>query len=447
MASRSLERAAAKGASGPQQRSKVAPAGVMRSGGEPLDASTRAFFEPRFGHDFSAVRVFSRTESDHSARSLNADAYTLGSNIVFASGHYAPGTFAGRRLIAHELTHVVQQTSTGDARRFAISPAPVSIQRDSAQRKFLGTGSKALSKGVMTWDMRADEGGVNIQIVFSPSAAYRGKPITFLQTLLRTRTKNPNPSLSPVIDILTAGREGASADDRSPFYGAEWDDASRSWKGQGAPAGFRNQPGSRADPNAYLYDAPVAFAGQAKLFESAVVVPETGEILAAISWGIRGNEGETELLVPDSATDVTDRPTAGLLVAVDRFYALPSTPGPDPTRAERYDAIVDGFASNDASLTTGQHASLEPLVQAIAGNANLGVAIAGFADATERDPGGISEARVRSVESYLVARGVPRRNLGRGGFFGAAWVRYPPGPAEWRNRRVQLRLQSLPSTP
>src|SRR5215813_7160325 len=86
---------------------------VLRSPGQPLDASTRAFMEPRFGHDFSRVRVHASSAGEESAKQINAHAYTLGSNIVFGSGQYAPGTTDGRRLLAHELTHVVQQTGDG----------------------------------------------------------------------------------------------------------------------------------------------------------------------------------------------------------------------------------------------------------------------------------------------------------------------------------------------
>jgi hypothetical protein len=77
--------------------------------GRPLDPATRAFFEPRFGHDFGPVRVHDDQTAAQSARSLNALAYTLGRDVVFDTGQYAPGANAGRQLLAHELAHVVQQ--------------------------------------------------------------------------------------------------------------------------------------------------------------------------------------------------------------------------------------------------------------------------------------------------------------------------------------------------
>ncbi len=97
---------------GPEAATGEAPASVhevLRSPGQPLDAATRGFMEPRFGQDFSGVRVHSDAAAAQSARDVNAHAYTMGHNIVFDAARFAPGTHDGQRLIAHELTHVVQQ--------------------------------------------------------------------------------------------------------------------------------------------------------------------------------------------------------------------------------------------------------------------------------------------------------------------------------------------------
>ncbi|VVB95211.1 Uncharacterised protein [uncultured archaeon] len=86
---------------------------VLRSSGEPLDSGTRAFMEPRFGHDFSKVRVHTDAKAAESARAVNAMAYTVGQNVVFGANLYVPGSTEGQRLLAHELTHVVQQQKAG----------------------------------------------------------------------------------------------------------------------------------------------------------------------------------------------------------------------------------------------------------------------------------------------------------------------------------------------
>lgn len=85
--------------------------GGVLSGGEsqPLDTTTRALMEPRFGYDFSQVRIHTDARAAESAQAVNALAYTVRHNIVFGAGQFAPGTSEGQRLLAHELTHVVQQ--------------------------------------------------------------------------------------------------------------------------------------------------------------------------------------------------------------------------------------------------------------------------------------------------------------------------------------------------
>lgn len=88
---------------------------VLRSPGHPLDPSTRAFFEPRFGHDFSQVRVHTDAKAAESARAVNALAYTVGRDVVFAEPFYDPDTAAGRYLLAHELAHTVQQAGNSNA--------------------------------------------------------------------------------------------------------------------------------------------------------------------------------------------------------------------------------------------------------------------------------------------------------------------------------------------
>ena len=89
---------------------------VVRAPGQPLDEDTRAFFEPRFGHNFSGVRIHTDATAASTANALSARAYTVGQNIAFAAGQYRPATEAGLKLIAHELTHTVQQTHGGDGR-------------------------------------------------------------------------------------------------------------------------------------------------------------------------------------------------------------------------------------------------------------------------------------------------------------------------------------------
>jgi hypothetical protein len=100
---------------------------VVSSPGRPLDVGERAFFEPRFGHDFSAVRIHTDATAAASARAVGALAYTVGRDIAFDAGRYAPGRATGRTLLAHELAHVVQQggQARSSLRRFVPAEAEV----------------------------------------------------------------------------------------------------------------------------------------------------------------------------------------------------------------------------------------------------------------------------------------------------------------------------------
>lgn len=117
--------------SGPHAKGFSLPLGnqavqrALAAGGRPLDRETRACMEPRFGRNFSRVRVHTGTEADSAARRLNARAFTVGRAVAFAAGQYNPATTDGKRLLAHELTHVLQQAS--------MSTSPDLLQRSAAE--------------------------------------------------------------------------------------------------------------------------------------------------------------------------------------------------------------------------------------------------------------------------------------------------------------------------
>jgi hypothetical protein len=84
---------------------------IGKGGGMPLDESTRASMESRFGQDFSDVRIHTDSRASESAEAVGANAYTVGNDVVFRSGHFDSASPTGQRTIAHELSHVVQQRS------------------------------------------------------------------------------------------------------------------------------------------------------------------------------------------------------------------------------------------------------------------------------------------------------------------------------------------------
>lgn len=104
----------------------------LQGRGQPLPAATRRFFEARFGYDFGQVRVHADTQAAETARAVRSQAFTKGNHIVFGAGHYAPNSIPGRRLLAHELTHTIQQQA-GATRIQRVTDSVVECQRNNSQ--------------------------------------------------------------------------------------------------------------------------------------------------------------------------------------------------------------------------------------------------------------------------------------------------------------------------
>jgi uncharacterized protein DUF4157 len=131
--------------------------------GRPLDSAARAFMEPRFGFDFSQVRIHANVSAAEAARSVNAHAFTFRNHIVFDEGRYAPDTSAGRRLLAHELTHVIQEQRHAPATSNVSSPAttasaavgelrPTVVQRQAATAASAPAGDATAAAAVASGD-------------------------------------------------------------------------------------------------------------------------------------------------------------------------------------------------------------------------------------------------------------------------------------------------------
>jgi hypothetical protein len=119
-------------------------AGALRSAGRPLDGWTRSFMESRFGHDFGAVRIHTDGDAVASARAVGAQAYTVGNDIVFGAGRYNPATARGRRLLAHELTHTVQQRGLASV---PLASMPVSSPSDPCEHEADAVADRVLQEG------------------------------------------------------------------------------------------------------------------------------------------------------------------------------------------------------------------------------------------------------------------------------------------------------------
>lgn len=111
---------------------------VLRSPGRPLDTAARRFMEPRFGQDFSQVRVHTDAKATESARAVNARAFTVGRDVVFGTGQFAPGTTQGRRLLAHELAHFSQQNGPLDRNHLLRKPGRLDLEGEAGTIEAVG---------------------------------------------------------------------------------------------------------------------------------------------------------------------------------------------------------------------------------------------------------------------------------------------------------------------
>jgi uncharacterized protein DUF4157 len=195
-------------------------------GGRPLDAETRRFFEPRFGYDFSKVRIYPDERAADSARSMGALAYTMGANIAFDSGRYQPNTGEGRRLLAHELTHVVQQGQAsaipgGEGMKISAGRAAASIQRDtpagrtdvnqvvgplSVTKRFEDLASREEVKEALTtflYDVQREQGGQTLHVTDTVRWAVRflfqGNPERLPEGLLSKAAPGSVPEFADAV--------------------------------------------------------------------------------------------------------------------------------------------------------------------------------------------------------------------------------------------------------
>lgn len=137
---------------------------VLHSPGQQLDAATRAFFEPRFGYDFSRVRVHADLGATESARAVNASAYTVGQHVVFESSQFDPGSHGGRKLLAHELAHVIQQSKPRGSSATSVLEDEAKAVSARASESHQVSISGVVPQGVLLRQEAEDEGG-SIQVI------------------------------------------------------------------------------------------------------------------------------------------------------------------------------------------------------------------------------------------------------------------------------------------
>jgi hypothetical protein len=154
---------------------------VLRSPGRPLDQTTRDYMEPRFGYDFSEIKIHNDSKAEESANTVSAKAYTVGQNIVFGVDQYTPATSAGNHLLAHELAHVVQQNGR---------PSAFAIQRACSDPDFCKPYASAADEASTEWWIRNTY--LRAEGVATFGTEVRGLYERYL-------SRRPGDSLAPVI--------------------------------------------------------------------------------------------------------------------------------------------------------------------------------------------------------------------------------------------------------
>lgn len=211
---------------------------VLRSPGEPLDTATRAFFEPRFGHDFAQVRVHSDARGAESARAVNALAYTVGREIVFADGRFSPRTDEGRRLLAHELTHTIQQsqgvTASLASQHSDDGSLPVSQIDDASEREADQVASAVMNES--QFEALVGGAGVSRSLMLQRQpAAAAPAPAAAPPRAILARGTNPASCITPLCEKIAQQpppATDAEAQQRSNDWATQTLDCVRS----GAPA-------------------------------------------------------------------------------------------------------------------------------------------------------------------------------------------------------------------
>ena len=277
--------------------------GSLKGSGDPLSKSEQTFFEPRFGMKFGNVKVHSNYNAAAMAKSIQAKAFTIGSNIVFGQGQYAPGTSAGRRLLGHELVHVVQQNS--HEKKSVIQRTP--------QKTYMG---EFKDKVYQDYVISGKKYGVKIELEFHPGNKVNAKKIGMTQALKKLYGGTPMPHTPTLRNrMVKTGAEKGSYLDRissrnNPIYGGPSLGTGKKLKdtalaGGNYKLGYRYHDASGLKKReAWIYDSPstnnqTPKSGQ--IFETTALALEgaqKGTYYGSVKWGWKRNASGTFKRIP-----------------------------------------------------------------------------------------------------------------------------------------------------
>ncbi len=326
---------------------------AMQGGGRPLDDNTRSFFEQRMGADFSNVRIHTDANAVQTSRDINARAFTTGNDIAFNSGEYNPNTAAGKHLLAHELTHTIQQSNGNVSRTIQLAPiATDGGEWDTDKYDIVKNGTKEI--------------GVDIDLKFTPKAPTDAKQIGLTQ-MVNSIDEGEPIALSETVEnrSIPEGEDNAgqhidqSATNRNPLYAVEAPpDSDTALTDTGADARwgqhawrYTDASGTLQEQEGHLKDGPqLPSRGKnaKQIFESTALAIEgnqTGTYYGSVQWGWETDDSGTFTQLPLSLVS-KGNPTEVFMRAAELWNDNPTSAGKDtidlPTT---YDAGAAGSLS------------------------------------------------------------------------------------------------------
>lgn len=383
------------GGSGPAQSPTQDRPTTNTSGGsgQPLPDSVRSYFEPRFRHDFSKVRVHTDRRAAASAREISARAYTVGADIVFGKSQYASENTEGRRLLAHELTHVVQQTGGAPMlQRQPACAAPAGRDVSNDVRKN--------AHGEFGWCVfeNAGSNGVDAHIEFDEDAAKTDcDSLNWIQNVRNYRgaTKttfylNSDVGYYSAFDIGTGTYldHSKSVGETNPLYNT-------------APGALTDRPALRS------------IAGErGQTFETAPFCAkgkDEGRFYGSIGWGWdEDGAGNFSLQAPavrdDLLLEVPMR-APNMFQTLDKFLGVKAQAG--------FNRMFVEFAFDSATLDATAKTELDKVAKRLTDNPDEQAWLIGHADAVGTDDYNLdlSLRRSKAAEDYLVGKGIGRDRL------------------------------------
>ena len=407
---------------------------VLGSSGRPLDASTRAFMEERFGRDFGQVRIHSDERAGESAGAVNAFAYTVGQNVIFGAGQYAPQTNAGRRLLAHELTHVVQQTPAASPSTGSLTTGHISDQSESRsnaqssrQAPLMTTRAEhAVAPMIQRDPIPSDFGTGNIRLREDGQIEFLyGTPNAPVTGPLGIGARCNNGRCQFVF-----GQDPSQIDNRT-YSVSEIADLLKGFAGGGAAGPGPRPPGSPGLPSPVIPGGPLpATPGQ----------PSSGICLA---WDILGRCTRSIPLPPAAAPGTTPGPgRPGTFSSTRPPFSL----GSNLQLTLEHSRTIDHFGRDVHAIPNGNDDLLNQLATAINLSPDGDVFIEGHTDSSStplhNQP--LSERRATAVRDALINRGVAAARLRVQGF-GERRLRFPEERDDEEkalNRRVEVRYRA-----